>query len=208
MTEVGEIGPRLTEWLRSKLPDTDEVRVEGLDRVTFGHSAEMMVLTVVARRDDAEERQDVVLRLRPRPPALLEPYDLKRQFDILRGLVDTHVRAPRVLWLENSGAVLGRPFLIMNRVAGSVYEMETPPDATPQRIRRMCESMAEELAAIHSVDLSATGLIALDDGNTHLDREIDHWASEMHRVRRGTLPALERLLQGLRDSQPAPYPKV
>jgi len=70
MTEVGEIGPRLTEWLRSKLPDTDEVRVEGLDRVTFGHSAEMMVLTVVARRDDAEERQDVVLRLRPRPPAL------------------------------------------------------------------------------------------------------------------------------------------
>ncbi len=208
MTEVGEIGPRLTEWLRSKLPDTDEVRVEGLDRVTFGHSAEMMVLTVVARRDDAEERQDVVLRLRPRPPALLEPYDLKRQFDILRGLVDTHVRAPRVLWLENSGAVLGRPFLIMNRVAGSVYEMETPPDATPQRIRRMCESMAEQLAAIHSVDLSATGLIALDDGNTHLDREIEHWAHEMHRVQRGTLPALERLLQGLRDSQPTPYPKV
>ena len=70
MTEVDEIGPRLTEWLRTKLPDTDEVRVGGLDRVTFGHSAEMMVLTVVARRDDAEERQDVVLRLRPRPPAL------------------------------------------------------------------------------------------------------------------------------------------
>jgi aminoglycoside phosphotransferase (APT) family kinase protein len=208
MRATDEIGPRLTEWLRTKLPDGEEIWVEGLDRVTFGHSAEMMVLTIVARHADTEERQDVVLRLRPRPPALLEPYDLKRQFDILRGLADTNVRAPRALWLENSGEVLGREFLIMNRVVGSVYEMETPPDATPRRIRRMCESMAEQLAAIHSVDLSKTGLSALDDGRTHLDREIDHWANEMHRVQRGTLPALERLLQELRQTKPAPCPTI
>jgi aminoglycoside phosphotransferase (APT) family kinase protein len=208
MKATGEIGPPLTQWLRKTLPDADEVRVEGLDRVNFGHSAEMMVLTVVARHGDDEERQDVVLRLRPRPPALLEPYDLGRQFDILRGLAHTNVRAPRALWLEDSGEVLGRPFLVMNRVAGSVYEMETPTDATPQRIRRMCESMAEQLAEIHSVDLSKTGLDALDDGRTHLDREIDHWASEMHRVQRGTLPALERLLQGLRATKPSRCSKI
>ncbi len=208
MRAIDEIGPRLTEWLRTKLPDADEVRVEGLDRVNFGHSAEMMVFTVVARHGDTDERQDVVLRLRPRPPALLEPYDLERQFDVLRGLAHTDVRVPRALWLEDSGEVLGRPFLVMNRVAGSVYEMETPTDATPQRIRRMCESMAEQLAAIHSVDLSTTGLAALDDGRTHLDREIDQWASEMHRVQRGTLPALERLLQGLRETKPAHRSKI
>jgi aminoglycoside phosphotransferase (APT) family kinase protein len=208
MRPADEIGPRLTRWLQTKLPDADEVRIEGLDRVKFGHSAEMMVLTVVARHGDSEERQDVVLRLRPRPPALLEPYDLERQSDILRGLADTDVRAPRALWLEKSGEVLGRPFLVMDRVAGSVYEMEAPTDATPQRIRRMCESMAEQLAAIHTVDLSATGLAGLDDGRTHLDREIDHWANEMHRVRRGTLPALESLLQGLRETVPAPCPKI
>ncbi len=155
-----------------------------------------------------QERHDVVLRLRPQPPALLEPYDLKRQFDILRGLENTSVRVPRALWLEDSGEVLGRPFFIMERVPGSVYEMETPADPTPQRIRRMCESMADQLAAIHTVDLSATGLEALDDGSDHLDREIDHWASAMHRVQRGTLPALERLLQELRESKPTQCPKV
>jgi aminoglycoside phosphotransferase (APT) family kinase protein len=208
MDATDEVGPRLTDWLRTKLPGADEVRVEGLDRVTFGHSAEMMVLTVVVRNGGTEERQDVVLRLRPRPPALLEPYDLQRQFDILCGLADTDVRAPRALWLEDSGQVLGRPFLVMNRVPGSVYEMETPPNVTPQQIRRMCESMAEQLAAIHSVDLSTTGLAALDDGRTHLDREIDHWANEMHRVQRARLPALERLLQGLRDTKPAPSPTI
>ncbi len=38
---------RLVAWLRTQLPKADDVRIHGLDRVEFGHSAEMMVLTVV-----------------------------------------------------------------------------------------------------------------------------------------------------------------
>ncbi len=206
MTYSDEVRERLTSWLRTRLSDTDGVRVEGLDRVEFGHSAEMMVLTIVTGADS----RDVVLRLRPRPPALLEPYDLKRQFDILRSLEGTPVRAPNALWLEETGDVLGRPFFVMDRVAGEVYEMHAPdgPDATPERIRRMCMSMAEQLAAIHRVELAATGLDELGDGGTHLDRELEHWESEMHRVQRGRLPALERLLKGLQDTKPVPCPTV
>ena len=200
MTDVAD---KLEAWLRTRLPDNN-IRIEGLDRVEFGHSAEMMVLTVVT----AEDSRDVVLRLRPRPPALLEPYDLKRQFDILRALEDTPVRAPRALWFEGTGDVLGRPFFVMERVPGEVFELQAPdgPEATDERIRRMCLSMAEQLAAIHLVHLDGTGLAGLDDGAGHLDRELDHWAAEMQRVQRGPLPALERLLAVLRDTRPAPYP--
>jgi aminoglycoside phosphotransferase (APT) family kinase protein len=197
------VAEQLRAWLPTQLPNAKDVRIEGLDRIEFGHSAEMMALTIVA----AEDRQDVVVRLRPHPPALLEPYDLKRQFDILRALEHTPVRAPRALWLEDSGEVLGRPFFVMERVGGTVYEMETP-DAAPRHIRCMCESMAEQLAAIHTVDLHATGLHALGDGSNQLDRVIDHWADEMHRVQRGTLPALERLLQGLKETKPQPCPNI
>jgi aminoglycoside phosphotransferase (APT) family kinase protein len=197
------VSEALTDWLREQLPG-DDLRIEGLDRVEFGHSAEMLAFTVVA----GTERRDVVLRLRPRPPALLEPYDLTRQFDILRALNGTSVRVPRALWLEETGDVLGRPFFVMERVVGDVYEMEAPKDAPPERIRRMCLSMAEQLAAIHTVDLAATGLDSLADGATHLDREIDHWAAEMHRVQRGPLPALERLLAQLRATKPSPCPTV
>jgi aminoglycoside phosphotransferase (APT) family kinase protein len=96
----------------------------------------------------------------------------------------------------------------MERVAGDVYEMEAPQDATPERIRPMCLSMAEQLAAIHTVDLQATGLDRLDDGRNHLARELDRWADEMHRVQRGPLPALERLLKGLRKIKPEPSSTV
>ena len=210
MTETDNVPERLSVWLRTQLPEADEVRIDGLDRVQFGHSAEMMVLTVLTQRGGVQDRQDVVLRLRPPPPALLEPYDLKRQFDILRALENTPVRVPRALWLEDSGEVLGRPFFVMERVGGDVYEMETPEGAngTPECIRSMCAGMADQLAAIHSIDLTAVDLSFLDDGRDHLDREIDHWANEMHRVQRGTLPALERLLQALRDTKPEPCPKI
>lgn len=203
-TVVFDLTARLESWLRTQLPG--DVAVEGLDRVDFGHSAEMLIFTIVT----AGDRADVVLRLRPHPPALLEPYDLPRQFTILSALRDTAVRAPKVLWLEESGNVLGRPFLVMERVPGDVYEMQAPdgPDVTDATIRRMCVGMAEQLAAVHTVDLTATGLGALGDGRDHLDREIAHWANEMHRVQRGPLPALECLLSELQRSKPEQYAGV
>ena len=208
MTLDANMAERLTAWLRTQLPDANEVQIEGLDRVNFGHSAEMMMMSVVARHGDQETRQDVVLRLRPKPPALLEPYDLVRQFTILRALEGTTVRAPRALWLEDTGDVLGRPFFVMERAAGDVYEMEAPADVADQTVVRMCESLAEQLAAIHSVDLKQTGLDALDNGSDHLDRELEHWAAEMNRVKRDSLPALERLHQVLCERKPEPCPQV
>jgi aminoglycoside phosphotransferase (APT) family kinase protein len=205
-----EVRARLTGWLRTQLPDADGLRVEGLDRVEFGHSAEMMVLTVVWGHGGDEIRRDVVVRLRPRPPALLEPYDLARQFTVLRALEGSAVRVPRALWLEDTGDVLGRPFFVMERVPGTVYEMEAPqePDVSADGVRRMCESMAEQLAAIHTVDIAEVHLDSLDDGGNHLDREIDHWSHEMQRVKRGTLPALERLLHELKATRPSPHHAV
>lgn len=44
MTLGAERERRLTGWLRGLLPDADDVRVEGIDRVSFGHSAEMMTM--------------------------------------------------------------------------------------------------------------------------------------------------------------------
>lgn len=208
MTLGAELEQRLSGWLRTQVPSADDVRLEGIDRVSFGHSAEMMTLGVITRRGGRDDRQDVVLRLRPRPPALLEPYDLARQFTILRALADTPVRVPPVLWLEPTGDVLGRPFFVMERVGGDVYEMEPPADATEQTVVRMCQSLVEQLAAIHAVDLGSTGLDTLDDGAGHLDRELGHWAAEMNRVKRGPLPALERLHRELVAGKPAPCPKV
>ena len=206
----GDVASRLTAWFQAQLTEADAVRVEGLHHVSFGHSAEMLLLTVAWRANGCDERRDVVVRIRPPAPGLLEPYDLRRQFDILRALETTPVRAPRALWIDESGDVFGRPFYVMERLEGTVYEREIPAALAnaPERIHRMSERVIEQIAAIHLVDVKASGLDALGDGHDFLERQLDHWEGEIHRMQRGPLPALEQLLRSLREQQPEPSPRV
>jgi len=206
-----DLPAQLTAWFAAQLPGTvEDVRVEGLDRVQLGHSAETLLLPLTWRDQGRDERLDLVARLRPPPPGLLEPYDLQRQFAILRALEPTPVRAPKVFWYEGSADVLGREFYVMEQLAGAVYE-QLPPDAltdAPVRVASMSRGIVEQLAAIRRVDVAQAPLGFLGDGRGFLEQELDHWAAEMHRVQRGELPALERLRRELVAQQPEQSPVV
>lgn len=207
---IDEPSDPLRDWFSVQLADADEVRVEGLDRVELGHSAETIQLTLAWSSRGDQHRRDVVLRVRPPEPGLLEPYDLKKQFEILRALEPTPVPSPKVLWYEGTGGVLGRPFYVMERVGGTVYERVVPEvlAGSRDRLRRMSHSFVESLVAIHLVDVTVTGLGFLGDGSGFLERELDWWTSEMRRVQRGPLPALERLGCELRAQLPEQCPTV
>ncbi|MDG2029152.1 MAG: phosphotransferase family protein [Acidimicrobiales bacterium] len=200
---------RLTDWFAARLPGASDVRLDGKDRLETGHSAEMLMFTL-RWNDGTEQARDVVVRLEPPSPGLLEPYDIPRQFEIIRALEPTEVRVPPALWLDASGEVLGRPFFVMDRVDGDVFEREVPADLAddPARARRMCESLIEQLAAIHMIDLAATGLDRLDDGHTHLDRELARWIGEVNRWQKGTLPGFELLHTTLQETKPDPCPRI
>jgi aminoglycoside phosphotransferase (APT) family kinase protein len=201
---------RLTAWFASRLPDAADLRVDGLDAVRFGHSAEMLALRLVSTDAGGDHVDDLIVRVRPEPPGLLEPYDMERQFRVLRALESTPVRAPRARWYEPSGDVLGREFYVMERVAGTVYERKVVDglDAHPARVRHMCEELVDQLAAIHLVDLAATGLGSLADGSDFLDGELARWSGEAVRWRRGPLPQLERLHRELVERRPDPCPRL
>ena len=113
------------------------------------------------------------------------------------------MRSPAVLWYEETGAVLGRECFVMECAAGTVYERSIPAELTddPARVRAMSEALVDEIVAIHQVDVAA--LTFLDDGLDFVDRELGHWSSEMQRVQRGPLPALERLRSELEAGRPA-----
>ena len=111
--------------------------------------------------------------------------------------------------MEPTGEVLGRSFFVMERLDGEVWEQQPIPpemEAEPGRLRRMGESLVDQLAAIHLVDLAATGLHSLGDGTTFVDDELDRWEGEMRRVQRGPLPAMERVIAELRRQQPESEP--
>jgi aminoglycoside phosphotransferase (APT) family kinase protein len=196
----GDVEDRFAQWCAVQLGNRSAVTVEDFDRVAIGHSAETLLVTL---RQGAD-RRELVVRMRPEPPGLLEPYDLGRQFTILKALERTAVLAPAALWYEPTGQVLGREFYVMERLPGQVYERGVPAEvaADPEGVRRMCEGIVAQLAEIHRVDLTTTGLASLGDGRCYLEDELDHWSREIERVKRGALPALESLVANLRASKP------
>jgi aminoglycoside phosphotransferase (APT) family kinase protein len=186
---------RLTAWFGEQLGN--DVTVEERGRAELGHSAETLLLTLVT----SGERHDVVVPVRPEPPGLLEPYDLERQFTVLRAVEPTPVRAPRALWHEPTGDILGAEFYVMEWLPGSVYERRVPDEIRndPGLIRRMCEGMVDQIAAVH---LSG---VDLGGGDEYIARELEHWAAEARRA--ASRLEIDRLLAALRDRQP-PTPTI
>ena len=193
----------LIAWLRQQPDVSDDVRVEGLATGGMGHSAEMLSCTVVDTGAAGARRRDIVVKLRPPSPGLLEPYDLHRQFRIMQALAPTPVLAPTVLWSERSADVLGREFYVMARSRGDAFEQHVPTEFdAPGHIPAMCDSMIDQLAELHRLDPAAVGLDSLGDAATYVDRELAHWHAEMQRVQPAPLPALERLYAELVRTRP------
>ncbi|MEO6398262.1 MAG: phosphotransferase family protein [Tepidiformaceae bacterium] len=144
----------LTAYFTSRLPSATAVRIAALTNMTAGASNDTVGLDLSIRCDDHEFALPLVLRPQ-RTEGILAPYDVERQFRVMRRLALTTVPVPAVLWYEGDRAVLGAPFFLMERIAG-----ETLPLFWYGPSPRLMAA-ASMLAAIHAVDWRAAGLAFL-----------------------------------------------
>jgi aminoglycoside phosphotransferase (APT) family kinase protein len=180
---------------------------------SVGFSNETFVFTATCTERGHERREDLVLRVEP-DFHIFPAYDLPQQFHIMRCLAGTDVPVPRVRWLEEDSAVLGRPFYVMDRVAGEVPS-EVPPyhaagvfaDAAPEQRERMWWSGIETLARIHALDRKAIGLGFL--GEPSLDEppvrpQLDYYERMLDWAERPAepQPTLRAALRWLRENEP------
>lgn len=130
------------------------------------------------------DQQPLVVRLTPRGRSMFPTYDLGHQVRAMDLARRGGVPVPAVLGREDDPAVLGRPFFVMERVAGRVPGDDDPPftragflhDAPPQRQRHFHDEVVTAIAAIHAVappSFEATGPQPVD----HLDacRDLATW---------------------------------
>lgn len=179
----------------------------------MGFSNETVIIDVAWTDDGCEQNETFVLRTSPLPGrGLLAPYNVARQFRIMRCLDGTGVPVPKTLWLEESPEVLGRPFFIMAKVPGYSFDAAPAPppfdrlDADAQRalVRRAVEAYA----AIANVDWHACGIDFLGNGGDSLTLEIERWVSYGRQFGMQDILGFQVVLEWLRANKPSPSDRI
>lgn len=125
-----------------------------------------------------------VLRHPPRHRVTLPTaHDVLREVPVLRALASSAVPVPRVLAVGDDPAVLGVPFVLTERRAGTCLLTTVPGDLAP---RALAEQAIDVLAAVHGADPAAASLDA--PAGSHLERQIRRWRTQLART-----PTAERL---------------
>lgn len=189
-------------WLAGRTPQARGLKLDHARQLTLGHSNQTW--DVAVSWEGGSDRY--VLRAPPIGVGLLEPYDVARQYHVMKALEGSPVPLPRMLWLEESGEVLGKPFFLMERLDGFAVERGLPEelDRSPAAIRAICEQYIDAVAAVHMADWRAIDTRLPAPPADPVAFEIDWWAGKITEHCDDRLPSFEAVIAWLRANKPAP----
>lgn len=170
--------------------------IESVSRLGSGASNEMYVLDSGARQ--------LILRTPPPVKTSKTAHDVVRETTILRALDRTDVPHPRVVLLNEDESILGRPFMVIEKVVGFHLDLETePPYAVgPLQRHALGLSFIDNLARIGAVDWEDAGLDGFGRPDGFLQRQVERWLGQLAEYRSRELPYLDHITSWLRANRP------
>jgi len=198
---------RLEAWLAGHLGDDlaassggEPAELAEVDLIAGGRSN----LTYRLAVSGPSGRRLLVLRRPPLGHVLPTAHDMSREFRVLAALSGTRVPVARPLAFCDDADVIGAPFYVMEHVAGVVIRTrQDTTELTPGQGRDLSEGLADMLAAIHGVDVAATGLGSLGRGAGYLSRQLDRWQRQWDLSATREVPGYAELVARLTAALPA-----
>lgn len=143
-----------------------------------------------------------VLRRKPPGTLLKSAHAVDREFRVQKALAGTDVPVARMHALCEDDGVIGSAFYIMEEVEGRTFDDPRLPELAPDQRAAVMDEMNRVLAAIHDIDLTATGLADYGPAGNYCQRQLDRWTQQYHATRTDDLPAMSALIDWLGDNMP------
>lgn len=148
-------------------------------------------------------RRSVIVRRPPLGHVLATAHDMVREHRVITALHDTPVPVPETYAVCPGDEVIGAPFYVMERVAGTPYRLAAQIEPLgPERTRAISERMIDTLVALHAVDPEAVGLADFGRPEGFLERQVRRWKQQLDASRSRDLPGLDELHARLAASVP------
>ena len=152
---------------------------------------------------------EYVLRRPPLGPVAPKSHDMGREYTVLSLLYRAYPLAPRAFFYSEDAAVVGAPFLVMERRRGIVIRQELPAPFRGQRAlnRRISEMIVDALADLHAVDPYAIGLGDLGRPEGFMERQVRGWAGRWEAAKTEAVPRFDEVHSWL-DANLPPAPRT
>lgn len=147
--------------------------------------------------------REVVVRRPPLGHVLATAHDMTREHRVMDALADTPVPVPEMYAACTDVDVMGAPFYVMERVAGTPYR--TARELNPlgmERVRRIADAVTDTLVDLHAVQPDAVGLADFGRPEGYLERQVHRWRRQMEGSRSRDLAGEEELHQRLASAIP------
>ena len=147
--------------------------------------------------------QTYVLRRKPPGVLLKSAHAVDREFRVQSALQGSDVPVARMHLLCEDDSVIGSAFYVMDEVIGRHFNDPRLDELAQGDRRPIQDAMNTVLAAIHNVDLQATGLHDYGPEGNYYRRQIDRWTKQYRASETDHIPAMEELIAWLDTNIPA-----
>lgn len=185
---------KLAPWLDAAMPDVPGALT--VQQFPSGFSN----LTYLIAKGDTE----LVLRRPPFAVQVKSGHDMSREYKVLSGLSGVYPPAPKPLAYCDDADVIGAPFYVMERRQGVIVRRKMPDGLgiTPPRLRAMCLSLVDNLAALHAVDVKAAGLADLGKPEGYARRQVQGWIARFEKAKTSDVPHMDGIAKWLMERIP------
>jgi aminoglycoside phosphotransferase (APT) family kinase protein len=186
-TELEFDASRLDQAMRARLPGLGGTM--HMQRISGGQSNPTFFVTYDQRR--------LVLRKQPPGPLMPSAHAIDREYRVQSALAGTGVPVPGLLFYQEDASIIGTPFYVMERLDGRVFADGGLPGVSAADRAAMYRSMAETMARLHRVDVSAIGLGDYGRPGNYFARQIARWTRQWELAAQPAIPEITDLLAWL-----------
>src|SRR5450432_1402132 len=148
--------------------------------------------------------RELVLRRPPFGSKVKTAHDMSREFRVLSKLHPVYEPAPEVLFYCDDQSILGAPFYVMEPIHGVIFRKNLPIgiDLSPEKARRLSESLVDNLVRLHRIDYASIGLADLGRPEGFLERQVRGWIERYHGSKTHDYLEVEKISRWMQEHLP------